>query len=106
MEGMRRSRTHPAEVVQNTKMRSEQILAHSTGAVEYKNTLQRGNPPPNECPGYGTKKIDGEISVMLEVLRMWNTPSLPSLPGPLRPSVVEPDRALSMGLIELTAYLY
>ena len=32
---------------------------------------------------------------------MWITPSLPSFQGPLRPGVVEPDRVLSMGQIEL-----
>ena len=31
---------------------------------------------------------------------MWNTPSLPLLPGPLWPGVVVPDRVLSMGQIE------
>ena len=42
---------------------------------------------------------------MLELWGMRSTPSLQSLPGPLWPGVVAPDRALSMGLIELTAYL-
>ena len=42
---------------------------------------------------------------MLELWQMRSTPSLPSLPGPLWPGVVAPDRALSMGLIELTAFL-
>ena len=32
---------------------------------------------------------------------MWCTPSLPSLRGPLGPGVVAPDRALSMGQIEI-----
>ena len=31
---------------------------------------------------------------------MRSTPSLPSLPGPLRPGVVAPDMVLSMGQIE------
>ena len=38
---------------------------------------------------------------MLELWGMRNIPSLPSLPGPLRPGVVAPDRVLSMGQIEL-----
>ena len=38
---------------------------------------------------------------MLEFWGMQSTPSLPSLPGPLRPRVIVPDRVLSMGLIEL-----
>ena len=42
---------------------------------------------------------------MLELWGMQNTPSLPLLPGSLRPGVVAPDRVLSMGQIELTAYL-
>ena len=67
--------------------------------------LQRGKTPPNECPGYDTKQSDGEVPAVLELWGMRSTPSLPSLPGPLRPGVVAPDRALSMGHIELTAYL-
>ena len=60
--------------------------------------LCRGvRPPPNECPGYNTKQSDGEVPVMLELWGMRSTPSLPSLPGPLWPGVVAPDRALSMG---------
>ena len=46
---------------------------------------------------------------MLELWGMWSTLSLPSLPGPLWPRVVVPDRILSMGQIELfdiwTVYL-
>ena len=37
---------------------------------------------------------------MLELWGMWSTPSLPSLPGPLWPGVVAPDRVLSVGQIE------
>ena len=37
---------------------------------------------------------------MLEPWRMWSSPSLPSLRGPLCPEVVEPDRIKSMGQIE------
>ena len=29
--------------------------------------LQRGKPSTNECPGYNTKKSDGEAPVMLEL---------------------------------------
>ena len=36
---------------------------------------------------------------------MQYTPSLPSLLGPLKDSVVAPDRALSMGQIELNCVL-
>ena len=60
--------------------------------------LCRGvRPTPNKCPGYDTKQSDGEVPAMLELWGMRSTPSLPSLPGPLWPGVVAPDRALSMG---------
>ena len=61
-------------------------------------SLQRGKTPsPNECPGFDTKQSDGEVPAVLELWGMRSTPSLPSLPGPLWPGVVAPDRALSMG---------
>ncbi len=47
--------------------------------------------------GYDTKQYDGEVQIMLEFWGMRSTPSLPSLPGPLWPRVVAPDRLLSMG---------
>ena len=53
--------------------------------------------PPNEYPGYDNKQSAGEVPVMLELWGMQSTPSLPSLPGPLWPGVVAPDRVLSMG---------
>ena len=43
---------------------------------------------------------DGVVPVMLELCGMRCTPSLPSLPGPLRPGVVAPDRVLFMGQTE------
>ena len=54
-------------------------------------------PPPNECPGYDTKESDGEVPMMLELWGMQNTPSLPLLPGPLWPGMVDLDRALTTG---------
>ena len=36
---------------------------------------------------------------------MQSTPSLPLIPGSFWPGMVADDRALSMGSIELTAYL-
>ena len=42
---------------------------------------------------------------MLELWGMQSTPPLPSLPGPLWPGVVVPDRVLSMGQIELNCVL-
>ena len=53
--------------------------------------------PPNECPGYDTKRSDGEVPVMLGLWGMQSTPSLPLLPGSLWPGMVAPDRVLSMG---------
>ena len=49
-------------------------------------------PPPNECPGYDTKQSDGEAPVILELWGMRSTLSLLSLPGPLWPGVVAPDK--------------
>ena len=42
---------------------------------------------------------------MLELWVIQTTPSLPSLPGPLWPGVVAPDRVLSMGQLELNCVL-
>ena len=42
---------------------------------------------------------------MLELWRMWSTPSLPSLPGPLWPGMIASDRVLYMGQIELNCIL-
>ena len=68
----------------------QNYFAQSTGAVECRIT-------PNECPGYDTKQSDGEVPAVLELWGMRSTPSLELLPGLLWPSVVAPDRALSMG---------
>ena len=47
-------------------------------------SLQRGKTPAtNEYHEYDTKQSDGEAPVMLELCRVWSTPSLPLLPGPL-----------------------
>ena len=54
-------------------------------------------PPANECPEYDTKQSGGEVPAVLELWGMQSTPSLLSLPGPLWPGMVAPDRALSMG---------
>ena len=42
---------------------------------------------------------------MLEVLGMWSTPSLPSVPGLPWPRVVTLDKVLSMGQKELSCIL-
>ena len=54
---------------------------------------------------YDTKQSDGEVPVMQELWEMQSTPSLPSIPGPLWPGVVAPDRVLSMGQKELNCVL-
>ena len=73
-------------------------FAQLAGAVEYTDcTSAEGLPPSNEYPGYDTKQSDGEVPAVLQLWEMRSTPSLPSLPGPLWPGVVAPDRALSMG---------
>ena len=46
------------------------------------------------CSGYKTKQSDSEFPVILEHWGMQSTFSLPSLPGPLGPGVVVPDRVL------------
>ena len=68
-------------------------------------SLQRGNTTPNRYPGYDTKQSDGEVSVMLKLWGMQSTRSLPSLPGPLRPGVVAPNRLLSIGQIKVNSVL-
>ena len=78
-------------------------IAQSAGAAEY---TERGKTPPhNECHGYDTKQSDNEAPVMLDLWGMRSISSLPSLPGPLWPGVVAPDRALSMSQIELNCEL-
>ena len=62
--------------------------------------LCRGvRPPPqkNQCPWYDTKESDGEVPVMLKILRWQSTHSLPLLPGPLGPRMVALEWALSLG---------
>ena len=54
---------------------------------------------------YDTQQSDDEASEILELWGMRNTSSFPSLPGPLRPRVVAPDRVLSMGQIEQNCVL-
>ena len=70
--------------------------------------LQRGKTSlPYERPGYDTKQSDGEL------WGMQSTPSLPSLPSPLWPGVVAPDKGPIYGLnrtkpcfLESTVFLH
>ena len=83
----------------------KQQLPSRLGCRIYLLNLCRGVRPPKECPGYDTKQSDGEVPVMLELWGMRSTLSLPSLPGPLWPGVVAPDRVISMAQIELKCVL-
>ena len=78
--------------VQSNGHYSDPPFAQSAGAIEY-TTLE------------DTKQSNGDIPAMLELWGVWHTPSLPSLPDPLWPKVVVPDRVLSMGLKELNCVL-
>ena len=78
-------------------------VAQLSRTVEYTPTasLQRGKTPTtnnNECPGYDTKQSDDEVPVMLELWGMQSTSLLPSLPGPLLPGVVVPEKGPIYGL--------
>ena len=61
--------------------------------------------PLDECPVYDKKLFDGEVPVMLELWGIQSTLTLPSLPAPVWPGVVAPERILSMGQIELNCVL-
>ena len=63
--------------------------------------MQRDKNPTNECPVHDIKQPDGEAPVMRELWGMQSIPLLPSLPGPLWPGEVSPDRVLSIGLTEI-----
>ena len=52
-----------------------------------------------EWPGYDIKQSAGEIPVMLQLWGIWRTTSL--FLGPLWLEVINSDRVLSMGQIEL-----
>ena len=67
--------------------------------------LQRGKTPPTKSPGYKTKQSYGKAPVIQEFWGMCSTPSLPSLPGPLWPRMIAPERVLSIAQIELDSVL-
>ena len=68
------------------------LFAQSAWAAEYTDCIT--------AEGYDTKQSCGEAQAILELLRMWSTPLLLLLPGPLWPRMVTPDRVLSMGQVE------
>ena len=49
----------------------------------------------NGCPRHDMKQSDGEGPIILGLWGIQSTPWLSSLPGPLLPRVVAPDRVLS-----------
>ena len=55
--------------------------------------------------GYDTMLSDADVPVMLELWEIQSTPSLPSLPSPLRPGVISSDWVLFIGKIELNCVL-
>ena len=76
--------------------------AQSAGTAEYTDCIfAEEKDSLNECPGFDTKQSDVEVPVKLEIWGMRSTPSLPSLPRPIWPGVVAPERVLSLGQIEL-----
>ena len=83
-------------LITNYDIKSKKI-AQSAGAVEYTDcTSAEGydpHPHPNECPVYDTKQSDSEVPAVQELWGMRSTPSLPSLPSPLWPRVVAPDKS-------------
>ena len=100
----------PHEYLHDLFLNSKTVITieHCTvgfGRRIYRLHLCRGVRPPSECPGYNIKQSDGEVPVMLELSGMPNTPSLPLLPGTLRPGMVTIDRAFSMGQRKLNSVL-
>ena len=77
-------------------------LGQSPGVVEYTDCFSpEENIPRNKCPGYDTKQSDADVLIMLVLWKLQSTLLLTLLSGPLWPAVVESDRALPMGKIEL-----
>ena len=68
---------------------SQNLTAQSAGAADYTDCISQ------RVSWYMI------LNNLMEILGMWITPSLPSLPGPLWPVVVTPDRVPSVGQIEL-----
>ena len=73
--------------------------------LELKNTptvsLQRGKTFPTSALDMTLNNLMVSAPVILELWGMQSIRSLPSLPAPLWPKVVVPDRVLSLGQIEL-----
>ena len=65
-------------------------------------------PPPQRVSWYDTKQSDNEVLVMLELWVIRSTPSLPSLPGPLWPRVVAPEKGpiYALNRTKLISWVY
>ena len=74
-------------------------IAQSAAAVEYTDcfSAEGVRPPTKRVSWYDTKQ-SGEVLVIRELWGMRSTPLLPSLPGPLWPGVVAPDKGPIYGL--------
>ena len=86
------------DIISTYSPHSHRNFAQLARAVEYTDSFStEGYDSHNECPGYDTKQSDGKVQVILELWGMLSPLSLPSLPGPIWPGVVAPDRVLSTG---------
>ena len=75
------------------------------GAVEYTNCIfTEGKDTPLPTSVLDMTLNIGE-ALILKLWGMWNTPSLPLLPGPPSPGVVAHHKVQSMGQIELFDHL-
>ena len=86
-------------VIHSTTRKTRAYTYTNLGCRIHRLFLCKGVRPPQTIPGYNTKQSDNDVPVMLE---LWGMPSRPSS---LWPGVVAPDRALSIGLIELNCVL-
>ena len=92
----------------------QELLSNANNSIWWPSRLGLQNTPtvtqqrmrlPQRVSCYDTKQSDGKVPVMLEVWGMRSNPLLPSLPGPLWPGVIAPDRVLSMCQIEINSVL-
>ena len=68
-------------------------------AVEYTDCFSaEGVRPPQWVSWHDSKQSDGEVPMMLKLWGLRSTPSLSSLPGPLWPGMVAPDKGPIYGL--------
>ena len=80
--------------------------AQTAGAAEYTDCISAEElDSSNECLENDTKKTHGEVPVILELWGMRSTLLSLSLPAPVRPGEVAPDRVLLLSQIELHCVL-